>query len=340
MAVKEGPPRVIFMGSDPIGLPLLEDLYAEHQKQNIDLYAVFTQPDRPQGRGKKVVPNAIKTWAEKQGLAIYQPEKLEASHVKWLKEEKIQLACVMAYGQILKKDFLEALPLGAINWHGSILPQYRGASPVETAILEGEKASGLSLIYMTAKMDAGPIIGTASLRIEATDTATSLRQKMGQLAPGLTALYLQKILSVTAACTQQNEALASYTRKLQKEDAWLDFNQSASRLDRQIRALSPWPGTQCAYEGTLLKIHAARPLIENTSAETPGTVVSITHDAINIATGKGLLAITHLQRPGGKVLGIKDFLNASPIALRDVFHGRPGQPFVSPKPFKREISPS
>lgn len=335
MAVKEGVPRVIFMGSDPIGLPLLEYLYTEHKKHRIDLYAVFTQPDRPQGRGKIVLPNAIKAWAQERRLAISQAERLDAAHTQWLKEHHIQLACVMAYGQILKKDFLDALPLGAINWHGSILPKYRGASPIETALLEGEKESGLSLIYMTPKMDAGPIIGTTSLAIEQTDTALSLRWKMAELAPELTALHWEAILKGSVHTCLQDEAAISYTRKLHKQDAWLDFNQSARRLERKIRALHPWPGSQCEHKGTLLKIHGAGVVSEEImSSEPPGTVVALTAEALHLATAQGLLAITHLQRPGGKVLAIKAFLNAYPIAVGDTFQGQPEQPFVSPRPFK------
>ncbi len=335
MAVKKDAPRVVFMGSDPIGLPLLDYLYAQDQEQRIDLYAVFTQPDRPQGRGKIVLPNAIKIWAQERKLAVYQAERLEAAHSQWLKDHAISLACVMAYGQILKKDFLDALPLGAINWHGSILPKYRGASPVETAILEGENESGLSLIYMTPKMDAGPIIGTASLAIELTDTASSLREKIGKLAPQLTALHWENILNARAPTRLQDEATISYTRKLHKADAWLDFNQSASRLEQKIRALNPWPGTQCEHRGTLLKIHRARAVCEETMiSEPPGTVLALTAATLDLATAKGLLAISHLQRPGGKVLDIKAFLNAYPIAVGDLLKGQPKQPFVSPKPFR------
>ncbi len=335
MAIKEGVPRIIFMGSDPIGLPLLEYLYTEDLQKKIDLYAVFTQPDRPQGRGKIVLSNAIKIFAQERNLAVYQPERLEATHTQWLKDHHIQLACVMAYGQILKKDFLDALPLGAINWHGSVLPKYRGASPIETALLQGEKESGLSLIYMTPQMDAGAIIGTASIAIEQVDNAFSLREKMSKLAPELTALHWEAMLRGRAPTRLQDETAISYTRKLHKADAWLDFNQSANRLERKIRALNPWPGSQCEHRGALLKIHGARVVSDETvSSEMPGTVLALTTEAIHLATAQGLLAITHLQRPGGKVLDIKAFLNAYLIAVGDTFKGQPEQPFVSPKPFK------
>ncbi len=325
--------RVIFMGSDPIALPLLDYLYTEHGK-GIDLYAIFTQPDRPQGRGKLVLANAIKTWAQERKLAVCQPERLDATHTQWLKDNAISLACVMAYGQILKKDFLEALPLGAINWHGSILPKYRGASPIETALLEGESQSGLSLIYMTPKMDAGPIIGTNSFSIGPLDSSESLRQKASHLAVDLTKSHLIDILRAKSIPHPQDPAQVSYTRKLKKEDAWLDFDQDAQRLERKIRALNPWPGCQCQHQETLLKIHAATALESDLSFQDPGTIVAITGDSIHLSTAKGILAISRLQRPGGKILAIKDFLNAYPLKLGEGLKGNPTQAFVSSEPFK------
>lgn len=325
--------RVIFMGSDPIALPLLDYLYAEHGK-GIELYAIFTQPDRPHGRGKLVLANAIKTWAQEREIAVYQPERLEATHTQWLKDKAISLACVMAYGQILKKDFLEALPLGAINWHGSILPKYRGASPIETALLEGESQSGLSLIYMTPKMDAGPIIGTNSFSIGALDNSESLRQKASYLAVDLTKSHWIDILRAKAIPRPQDSTQVSYTRKLKKEDAWLDFDQDAKRLERKIRALNPWPGCQCQHQETLLKIHAATALESHLIFQERGKIVAITADSLHLSTAKGILAISRLQRPGAKILDIKDFLNAYPLTVGESLEGRPAQAFMSSEPFK------
>lgn len=333
----EGSVRVIFMGSDPIALPLLDYLYAEHGK-HIDLFAIFTQPDRPQGRGKYICANPIKTWALAHSIPVYQPEKLDASHANWLKQEAVDLACVMAYGQILKKDFLEALPLGAINWHGSLLPKYRGASPIETALLEGETESGLSLMTMTSQMDAGPIIGSSTFSISALDSSESLRHKASYLAVDLIKNYWIEILRATAVSYPQNSAQVSYTRKLKKEDAWLDFDQDAQRLVRQIRALNPWPGTQCQHQDTLLKIHAARALDSDLISHERGKIVAITAGSIQVSTAKGVLAISHLQRPGGKILTAKDFLNAYPLQRGDILRGRATQAFRSAKPFKQNTT--
>lgn len=330
-----GSVRVIFMGSDPIALPLLNYLYSEHGKR-IDLCAIFTQPDRPQGRGKQVVPNAIKCYAMERSIPIYQPEKLHTRHTDWLKAENIHLACVMAYGQILKKDFLDALPLGAINWHGSILPKYRGASPLETALLEGETESGISLIAMTSKMDAGPVIGSQGFSISPFDNSESLRTKASQVAVELTQKHWLDILSAKALLHPQDLSQVSYTRKLHKEDAWLDFDQDAKRLERQIRALSPWPGTQCQHQDTLLKIHSATALESDISYPKTGVIVAISADSLHLSTAKGILAISHLQRPGGKVLALRAFLNAYPLQVGDIFLGRPMQAFVSLDAFPKQ----
>lgn len=316
------------MGSDPIAIPLLDFIYSEHNK-SIVLKAIFTQPDRPSGRGKKMEEGPIKVWAKERRIPIYQPEKIGQTYNEWLTQEGIDCALVMAYGQILKKSFLEKLPLGAINWHGSILPYYRGASPIESALLNEEKETGITLMKIVPKMDAGPILALEKTIINADDTSLTLREKMSQTALSIAQKNWHLLIFGQLQEHPQNETLATYTRKITKEDAWLDFSISAKALNAQINAFSIWPGSIFEHQGTIIKIHKAQVLETERLFRTPGQVISSTKDSLHISTSLGILAPTTLQRPGGKILPVDAFLRGYPISPKDILIGKTRTQFIT-----------
>ncbi|HQU08875.1 MAG TPA: methionyl-tRNA formyltransferase [Opitutales bacterium] len=317
----------IFMGSDPMVLPVLEALSAS---QRLDWKGIFTQPDRPHGRGQKLEPNVVKCWAQGQGLPVIQPEKVDDTHVAWLKEQGVQVAFVMAFGQLLRLPFLEALPLGAWNFHVSILPKYRGTSPIQSAIAQGDRESGVSLMRIVLKMDAGPVLSIGRVVITPEDNHETLSKRIAQAAATIGPHSLEAILSNTPHLVPQDESQASYVRKLVKEDAALDFNEPADKLACRIRAQWPWPGAWIEHAGQKLKIGMPVNAGKGDPAQiaAPGTVLGTHEGTLKIACAQGVLKIQALQRPTAKMLPISEFLRGYPIETGTVFPSHPMQPLV------------
>ena len=234
------PTKLLFMGADPIALPVLDSLHAEPRVQ---LAAVLTQPDRPSGRGKKLRMNPVKAWAAQHGIETRDPDKPGDSEVQWLRELGIQIALVMAYGHILKRNLLDAPPQGTWNLHASLLPFHRGASPVESALLCGDVQTGVSLMKIIPKMDAGPVLDAETVPICPDDTSPSLREKLARACVPLVARNLDRLASGTAIPAEQDEAAATYCAKISKQDGRLDFTLPAAQLERRVRAFTPWPGS-------------------------------------------------------------------------------------------------
>lgn len=323
--------KIAFMGSDPIALPLLNYLYSQG-KNDFKLVGVISQPDRPSGRGHKVTPNPISAWALEKGLPLFQPEKPSEIELNWLKDESIDLVLVMAYGHIIRQNFLDTPPLGMINFHGSLLPKYRGASPVEASIASGDTETGITLMDMIAKMDAGGVMDQEKVTISDTDTSESLRLKLGECCVPLIARNLPTILKNQHAFIPQDESKVTYTRKITKEDGWLNFNSPAKTLDCRVRALTPWPGGFFKMEDTVIKIGFCNALNVNQQPG-PGTVMGTDDNGLLVSTGKGTLCLHSLQRPGGRMLPIQDFLRGFPIEKGTVLESGPMNPLVSETPF-------
>jgi methionyl-tRNA formyltransferase len=302
------------MGSDAIALPLLEVLWKAQGPTQ--LVGVFTQPDKPKGRGQRVASNPIKQWALDRNIQVLQPHAVGQAEADWVQTQGIQMAWVMAYGHILKQVFLDALPLGAWNLHASLLPKYRGAAPIEAALMAGEARSGVTLMRMVRRMDAGPVVDQAAFEC-LTLTQAQARLAMGQAAAALVNQYHD------ALCLQpqgiepvpQNEEAATYVGKLSKADGRLDFSRTAPELERQVRALSTWPGCYCYWGELLLKVGQACVINPNAlQGADPGTVLGLHQGALVVAAGQGtLLGLTQLQRPFGKMLAASAFLCGSDI---------------------------
>ncbi len=332
------PLRLVFLGSDPIALPLLDWLAGEG-KAVAEVIAVFTQPDRETGRGQKVVPNAIKTWASERGILVYQPEKLTDDvrvHYAMLGAD---VALVMAYGHILKEVFIETPRLGTFNLHASILPSYRGASPIQSAIASGEKETGVAFMRMVRRLDAGPVADVERVAIEARDTALDVEAKLAAACVPLMKRVLPGVAEGTLVFAPQDEARATYCRKLTKEDGALDFSTGATELAARINGLFPWPSCVVEIGGQAVKLGQAEVaegesnLVGEDLAEA-GTVMGRDADGLLVRAGEGVVRILKLQRPGGRMLGAAEFLRGFPVAAGTVLASKPISRLVAPEPFK------
>jgi len=307
--------KIVVMGSDAITIPLLEQLHAD---KRVELVAVISQPDRQSGRGRKLKPNPLAMRAQELGLSVLKPEKPGAEEVRWLHANEIDLVVVMAYGHILRDDFLKAPKLGCINFHTSGLPKYRGASPVQGAIDCGEEQTGVSLMRIVSEMDAGAVAATSWVIIEPEDTTLTVEVKLGEAAATLMQSKLGYLLGGELEFTEQDHEEATFTRKLKKEDGWLNFEESALRLFNRIRAASPWPGAYFLREGERIKIGEA---VVGIGSGEPGQVVFANAEGVGIATGDGVLVCKKLQRPAHKMLPAKDFLNGCKIQRGETLEG-------------------
>jgi methionyl-tRNA formyltransferase len=323
--------RTVFFGSDAIALPLLEWLVGEGAG-GARLIAVYTQPDRPVGRGQKVQANAIKQWALARGIPVYQPEKIGPEVREAYAAAAPDLALVMAYGHILRDDFIAVARLGMLNFHASLLPAYRGASPIQTSVAMGEDRTGVSLMRIVRRLDAGPVADQESVRIDALDTALEVEGKLAAACAPLLARAWSSLAAGTLEFTPQDETRATFCRKLAKEDAALDFAAPASVLARRINGLNPWPAAQVGHGGQTLKLGLADAV---SGAAEPGVVAGVDVEGLLVGTGEGLLRIRRLQRPGGRMLPTADFLRGCPLLPGTRFDGGGGglTPLVAKAPF-------
>lgn len=295
--------RSVFMGSPEIAVPALKAL-----SELTTTVGVVTQPDRPAGRGKKLAQSAVKSFAVGAGIPVMQPVRLRTEEAfAELSAWQPQLIVVMAYGQILRTPVLNLPQYGCPNLHASLLPRWRGASPVQAAILAGDDISGVSLMKMDAGMDTGPVYTMQPINLEADETSASLSQKMAALAAELLKQSLQKIIDGRIQPVPQPEEGVTYTSLIKKEDGILDITQSAAALERQVRAYNPWPTVQLNLPETSLKI-----LISSTADDAarlaPGSLTRVGGDPA-IAVQDGLLVLKEVQPAGKKPMSGKAFLS-------------------------------
>jgi len=323
--------RLVLLGSDEIALAAF---IAARALPAVEVAAVYSQPDRPSGRGQEVRPNPVAAWARQEGLTLLQPEKLSAEDAVHLRSLDVSLGVVMAYGQILKDDFLQAPRLGLVNFHGSLLPALRGATPVEGALAAGLEVTGISLQQVVRKLDAGPLHASATLMIAPHEGRAALRARLGDLAGELAVRALPAILAGTSIPVPQDETKVSYTRRLTRQDATLDFGADARLLAGRIAAMEGWPGSTFDSNGVVIKVGAAQAV--SVSAEAPaGTILAADKSGVLIACGSGACLLTHLQRPGGKMLPAGEFLAGFPLAVGTQVPSVAMAPLIAPAPFPR-----
>ena len=316
------PLKLVFLGSDPIALPLLNWLMGEGNGV-VSVVAVFTQPDRPVGRGQKITANEIKTWALARGLPVFQPEKLTEDVRVQLAGLDADVGLVMAYGHILRDDFIGTPRLGTLNLHTSLLPKYRGASPIQTAIACGERETGVSLMRIVRKLDAGPVAEVERVAISPLDTALDIEAKLAAACVPLVARSLPRLLDGTLRFETQEEAAVSHCRKLVKDDGVLDFSAPAVVLAARINGLFPWPACTVELNGQPVKLGLADVTAAPTGAGVPGEVLGADSAGLLINSGSGVLRVRRLQRPGGRMLPAAEFLRGCPLPPGTQFASRP-----------------
>jgi methionyl-tRNA formyltransferase len=302
------PLRLVFAGTPEFAVPHLRACLAE----NVEIAAVYTQPDRPAGRGRALAASPVKQAALAAGLVVEQPESLKSHAAKTrLRELKPDLLVVVAYGLILPRTVLAIPRLGCWNVHASLLPRWRGAAPIQRAILVGDAQTGVCLMRMEAGFDTGPVMLRREIGIAADDTGGSLHDKLAELGAQMLAEGLRRTLAGEILSAQaQPEAGVTYAHKLDKSEARLDWNESAIVLERKVRAFDPWPVAEADLAGERVRVRAAQALPG--AGASPGGIVAATKHGIDIACGDGLLRVTRLQRAGGRVVTAADYLNARP----------------------------
>lgn len=330
------PLRVVFLGSDAIALPLLEALGAvtDPVGQGSDaarVVGVFTQPDRAVGRGQKVQPNAIKAWAAQRGLPVLQPEKVNEDARRELASLGADLGLVMAYGHILRDEFINTPRLGMLNLHTSVLPSYRGASPIQTAVASGETETGVTLMRIVRRLDAGPIAGIERVPVAPLDTALDVEAKLAQACVPLVVRALPRLADGTLDFVPQDDGAATYCRKLTREDGVLDFAAPARVLAARINGLFPWPACGIELDGHWVKVGLADVAEVESPSSTiaAGTILGTDADGLLVATGVGVLRLRRLQRAGGRMLPTPDFLRGFTIPSSARIPSQPMPPLVS-----------
>jgi len=313
--------KIIFIGTADFGGSVLEKL-ADSKENKL---MVVTQPDRPQGRGRKILPTHIKKVALSKGLEVFQPENINNEEsLKRLKEFNPDIILVVAYGQILSSHILNIPKMGCINIHGSLLPKYRGAAPINRAIINGEKETGITFMFMNEKVDAGEIIFQEKIDIFPDETCGELYYRLSALSADSLPKLLEKIKSGKIEGIPQDNKLVTFARKMKKEDGKIDWSDKGEKVYNLIRGTIPYPGAFTYYHGRKLKIIRARFLYDyqdeaETSFPKPGRVVKIEKDAILISTGdKGIIKILRLIPAGSKELTAKQFVNGYKIKAGDV----------------------
>ena len=327
------PLRTVFLGSDAIALPLLEWLVGEGASQ-VQIVAVYTQPDRPVGRGQKVHANAIKTWALARNIPVHQPEKLTAETLQQLTEMHSDLGLVMAYGHILKDAFIAAPRLGMVNLHASILPAHRGASPIQTAVALGDKETGVSLMRIVRELDAGPVADVERVPIGPRDTALDIEGKLATACVPLVARNLPALGAGSLRFVEQDSNRVSFCRKLNKDDGVLDFSKSAQTVAARVNGLFPWPASTIEIAGQPIKLGLAEAL--PVGVFTPAQVLGSDEESLLVGTGDGQVRLLRLQRPGGKMLPAKEFLRGFPIEPGTMVSSRPMPDISASEPFRRK----
>lgn len=328
--------RIVFMGTPDFAVGALEALIgAGHQ-----VAAVVTQPDKPKGRGKEVQMTPVKVCAQKYGIPVFQPVKVkEPEAVETLRGYQADIFVVAAFGQILSEEILAMPKYGCVNIHASLLPKYRGAGPIQWAIINGEKITGVTIMQMDKGLDTGDMLFQTEVEIASDETADTLHDKLAAAGARLIVEALEKIETGEVTPVKQNDADSCYAKMLQKSMGKIDWQMEAEKLDCLIRGLISWPGASTVYRGKTLKIWQEEVVLEEASAGSvspgqkrtaengvteqekevavgnalPGTVVRVDKDAFYVQTGKGVLKVLAVQPEGKKRMAVKDFLLGYPV---------------------------
>lgn len=306
--------KIVFMGTPAFSAPILRMLVEE----GYDVISVVTQPDRPVGRKKVLTPTPVKEEALRLGLPIYQPEKLKnPEELQYVLDLAPDLIVTAAFGQILPSAVLEAPKLGAINVHASLLPAYRGGAPIHQAIIDGQSETGVTIMYMVDRLDAGDIISQIVVPIESTDDTGTMFEKLSTAGMELLKETLPSIINGTNSREPQDEEKVTYARNISREQERIDWTKSAFSISNQVRGLHPWPVAFTTYNEQNMKIWKAA-ATESANSGKPGEVLELGDDALIVQTGDGVLAVTELQPAGKKRMSAADYLKGPKIQVGDL----------------------
>jgi methionyl-tRNA formyltransferase len=304
--------NLIFMGSPQFAVPILEALIRAYT-----VLAVYTQPDKPAGRGKMVTAVPVAQWATAHGLPIYQPRSFrkDPTAIDQLRALQPDVIAVAAYGLILPQAVLDVPRFGCVNVHGSILPRHRGAAPIAAAILAGDAETGITIMQMDAGMDTGPMLSVGREPIRSDDTTASLSERLSLLGARLLIDTLPRYLSGEIAPQTQPTEGVTYSPKINKADAQIDWGRSAIEIDRAVRAYIPWPGAFTWWNGQMLKVlrvseSPSQRISEQASQ--PGKVIQLANDGIGVVTGDGVIELIEIQLAGRKAMSARDFVRGQP----------------------------
>ena len=301
--------RVVFMGTPDIARLCLERILND----GFQVVGVYTQPDRPKGRGMKLVASAVKELALEKGIPVFQPENFrEEATVQQLADLKPDVVAVVAYGRILPQKVLDLVPQGFINIHASVLPQYRGSAPYQWAVLNGDKETGVSAQFMVHAMDAGDVVGVSKTPIGPNETAGELLERLSVLGAELLSDTLRGFEAGTLVAAPQEESQVTQAPMLDKSMCPIDWNKTAQQVHDQVRGLHPWPVATAELAGTKFKIHATQIV---PGKGTPGTILGLTKTGLVVACGEGAVEIRSLQAEGGKRMAAPDYFRGHPLEV-------------------------
>jgi len=295
--------KIVFWGTPELALPTLAALPEKH-----DVLAVVCQPDRPKGRSAKAASPPVKDWAESQGIPVLQPEKLNDGSVEaWLKNLAPDVCVLAAYGRYIKEPILNVPKHGFLNMHPSLLPKYRGPSPIQSALLSGDSESGVTIIRLSTEMDAGDVLIQKKTPVGSNENNRQLTERLAEMGGELMLEALALLETGGAVFTPQDHSKAVHCQMISKSGGHIRWAKPAVTIHNLVRACVPWPAAQCLYNGQVYKILESEPSGGVTS-ETPGTVTQVEKDRIQVATGDGQLSLLSIQAPGKKVMPVSAYL--------------------------------